>query len=183
MKRTILFVLCTLIIALAYAGNHPGTSSPGPEVTLKEITPFPYCCIAHRGPYTEISNKIAALMDATRMQNIHPSGLLFTVYYNSPEEVSPEELEWEVGFPVMAQVAQTREPLIRKQWLFTRVASAVHVGPYENVGETIMQMMEWMAGNNYVPDGPVLERYLNMPTPDTNPADYRTEVWIPVKIQ
>lgn len=183
MKRISLFALCTFILAVAYAGNHPGTSSSGSEVTLKEITPFPYCCIAHKGPYTEITNKIAELMDATRMQNIHPSGLLFAVYYNSPEEVLPEELEWEVGFPIMAQLAQTREPLLRKQWLYEEVASAVHVGPYENVGETIMQMMEWIAANNYILNGPVLEMYLNMPTPDTNPDDYRTEVWIPVKMQ
>lgn len=183
MRRLVLFVLCVFIITVGYTGNLRGVHSLESQVALKEVQPFSYCCIPYKGPYTQIPNAIPALLDAMRMQNIHPAGQMISVFYNSPEEVTPEELEWEVGFPVMSQIALTREPLLKKQWLYKQVVSSIHVGPYQNVGETYEQMLEWITANNYIPDGPVLERYLTMPTPDTNPEDYRTELWIPIKTQ
>ncbi len=100
------------------------------------------------------------------------------VYYKGPDEVKPEELEWEMGFPVSTKV-EVQPPLEKKEWKFTLVVSAIHKGAYEETGKTYSRMFEWMKENKLMPAGQVMERYLTMPTPDTKPEDLRSEIWIP----
>jgi effector-binding domain-containing protein len=52
-------------------------------------------------------------------------------------------------------------------------------GMVAKAGKTISKMFEWMQANKLMPAGPVLERYLTMPTPDTKPEDLKSEIWIP----
>ena len=145
-------------------------------VKVKEITPFTYCCVPHKGSFTEIEGVIKQLMHAVQEQKIAPAGPMIGIFYNNPETVKPEELMWEVGFPVSAQT-EVKAPLEKKEWKFTLICSAIHKGPYEETGKTLSKMFEWMKANKLKPEGPVLERYLTMPTPDTKPEDLRAEVW------
>lgn len=41
--------------------------------------------------------------------------------------------------------------------------------------------MEWMQDNKLVQSGPMLERYLTMPGPNTKPEDMKSEIWIPCR--
>ena len=100
------------------------------------------------------------------------------VYYNNPDRVKPEELKWEMGFPVSAQ-AEVKAPLEKKEWKFTLVVSAVHKGPYVETGKTVSKMVSWIQANKLIPAGPFLERFLTIPTPDTKPEDLRSELWVP----
>jgi len=175
-----ILLLTIFIFALAFGSQK---ESPKEEsISLKEVSPFIYCCIPHKGPFTEIEKIIGQLMQASQSQNVFPGGALIGIYYNSPEEVKPEDLEWEIGFPVTPQVTP-QAPLEKKQWSLTQVASAFHLGPYEKTGETITKIYEWMKENNLVQNGPVLERYLTMPTPETKPEDLKSEIWIPCQEQ
>ncbi len=146
--------------------------------SIKKVTPFIYCCIPHKGPFTEIENVIKMLMSTSQNQRIYPAGPLMGIYYNSPDEVRPEELEWEIGFPITAQ-AVPLEPLEKKKWNLPLVAAALHTGPYEKAGETILKILEWMKANDYAQAGPVMERYLDMAPSSIPPEKLRTEVWIP----
>jgi effector-binding domain-containing protein len=183
MKRpTFLFGAAAAIAAIAMvpAASLGQGSDPSFSPSVIKVTPFAYVCIAHQGPYTAIEEVIRVLMTTSQSQNIHPAGLMFGVYYNSPSEVKPEELIWEIGFPVTAQ-AVPEAPLVKKVWENKEVARAVHVGPYEKTGDTLMRLGEWLASQGYKPDGPVFERYLDMNPNQTDPAKLRTEVWIPVR--
>jgi effector-binding domain-containing protein len=179
MKRAALFLLSILIIAAAAV---PVTTAPQEteegKVQIKQAAVFAYCCIQHKGPFTQIEAIIGQLMGAMQSQNITPAGPMMGVYYNSPMEVASSELEWEIGFPIMAQ-AQPETPLKKKVWEYSQVASIVHVGAYEDTGTSIMKVAEWMQANGYVQIGPVLERYLTMPGPQTKPEDLKSEIWIP----
>jgi effector-binding domain-containing protein len=184
MKKTfsILMLLFLLFASAALAARAPGAAQ-ALDIKAKEVSPFSYCCITHKGPFTEIENVIGRLMQATQSQNIFPTGAMIGVYYNSPDEVKPENLEWEMGFPISAQV-NIPAPLKKKRWTYTAVVSAVHKGAYEETGKTIAKMSEWMQEKGLVQAGPLLERYLTMPTPQTKPEDLRSEIWIPYqKIQ
>lgn len=173
MKKSILLLtLVTFAISIA------GMAAEEMTVTVKEVNPFTYFCIHHKGPFTEIEAVIGTLMQASQTQNVFPGGPMIGVYYNSPAEVKPEELEWDIGFPVTPQ-AMVQSPLELKQWTFTTVAACVHIGPYETTGETITKMMEWMEANGYLPSGPVLERYMDMDPSKVKPEELKTEVWIP----
>jgi len=151
-------------------------------VTVKDVEPFPYCAIVHEGPYTDMGVVIGELMGAMQTQGLLPQirGPLIGVYYNSPADTKPEELSWEAGFIVAAQAA-TQPPLVKKTWAHKTVAAAMHVGPYDEGGATIAKIMAWLDANGYVPDGPVLERYLDQDPETVKEEELRTEVWVPCR--
>ena len=185
MKR-IVYIFFPLMVVFTFIsaknGKNISFNLNQSAIELKEVTPFIYCSIRHKGPYSDIETIIRQLMMASRNQNIFPAGPLIGVYYNTPDQVKPANLEWEIGFPITPQVLP-QPPLEKKQWNFTLVVSTVHVGPYEKTGETIAKMQEWMKANNLAPSGPLLERYLTMPTPETKPENLKTEIWIPCQKQ
>ena len=179
MKKTpaasvFLFILFTAAVLTAPLAK----AAQAPDIKTKEVSRFSYVCVAHKGPFTDMEKVIGKLMSTIQSRNVFPTGPMIGVYYNSPEEVKPEELEWEVGFPVNAQV-NVDEPLQKKVWEITSVVSAIHTGPYEETGKTITRMLEWMEAKGLIQAGPMLERYLTMPTPETKPEDLRSEIWIP----
>ncbi len=181
MKKTISVMgmaLFLISIAASAALNAQEEAQKKEFVKVKEVAPFSYCCIPHKGPFTEIEAIIGKLMKAVQEQKIAPAGPMIGVYYNSPEMVKPEELMWEMGFPVSAET-EVKAPLEKKEWKSKFVCSAVHKGPYEETGKTLSKMFEWMEANKLMPAGPVMERYLTMPTPETKPEDLRSEIWVP----
>lgn len=184
MKKTISvlgLVLFLSAISFSAAFNNQEETPEKKSISLKEVSPFSYCCIHHKGPFTEIEAVIMQLMKVIQEQNIPPAGAMIGIYYNSPDEVTKaEDLEWEVGFPVSPHVA-VQAPLEKKQWEFTPVASAIHTGPYEESGQTVNKVLKWIQNNKLIPTGPVLERYLTMPPPDTKPEDLRAEIWVPCR--
>jgi effector-binding domain-containing protein len=180
LKKTIsvLGVALFLVSITASAALNFQEEAPEKEfASVKEISPFFYCCIPHKGPYAEIQTIIDQLMEAIKEQKISPAGALIGIFYNSPGEAGPEDLKWEMGFPVSAKV-EVKPPLEMKEWKFPLVVSAIHNGPYEETNKTLLRMFKWMQANKYAPVGPVLERYLTMLTADTKPEDLRTEIWI-----
>ena len=149
--------------------------------SVRETKPFTYCSIAHKGPLADMSAVIGHLMQAMQSQGLFASvrGPMIGVYYNTPGQVKPEELSWEVGFEVSEQ-ASAQAPLEKKTWNYVTVAAAVHTGPYAKVGETIQRLMDWIKAQGFTTSGPVFERYLNNPM-QVKPEELRTEIWIPAK--
>ena len=170
------FLLTFIPLALGFVGQ--AHSSQQETVALKEVTPFVYCCLPASGPYTEIPNVIGRLMQNMQGQNIFPRGPMLGIYYSSPAEVKPEELTWELGFPVTEQ-ATVQSPLVKKSWEHKTVAVALHVGPYEKAVETISKMLDWIGKNGCVVSGPLMERYLDMDPSRVKPEELKTEIWIP----
>ena len=179
--KKIHYILIVVFLSSALASNLSATKSiQETAVEIKTVQSFAYCCIHHVGSFTEIENVISQIFSVMQSQNISPGGAMIGVYYSDPQEVAPENMEWEIGFPCTAQVSPLK-PLEKKVWSFEQVASAIHTGPYEKTGETYIRIFEWMEANGYEKAGPVLEKYLSMPTPDTDPATLQAEIWIPVQ--
>jgi AraC family transcriptional regulator len=183
MKKSVLvWVLAFLWIGVQAAVFQTASAAPGQSISVKIETmePFVYFCLKHKGPFADIQEVIARLLQESRQQNVFPSGPMMGVYYNNPGEVSPENLEWEVGFPVTPQ-ALVQPPLELREWKYAQVAVSLHKGSYESTGETIDKMLKWMEANGYVRSGPIAERYLDMNPDELKPSDLKTEIWIPVK--
>jgi len=180
MKKTYYFFIVVLLSSVLASNLSAAKSTQETNVEIKTVQPFAYCCIHHIGPFTEIEDVINQIFPVMQSQHISPGGAMIGVYYSDPQLVAPENMEWEIGFPCSAQ-ASPLKPLEKKAWSFDQVASAIHTGPYEKTGETYIRIFEWMEANGYEQVGPVLEKYLNMPSPDINPAALRTEIWIPVQ--
>jgi effector-binding domain-containing protein len=172
MRNIVIFISLIIIFSI------PLLSEKGEEISVKEVMPFTYCALFHQGPFTEIENVIQQLIGEIQTQGIIPQGPMIGIYYNSPEEVKPEELRWEIGFPVAKLTV--KEPLELKKWDFTLVVSAIHIGPYEKIADVYPEIFEWMRKNGYQPSGPIMERYLDNPA-TVKPEELRAEVWIPCK--
>lgn len=179
MRKTCFVLLAVSVVTVGIlTSGILNRASENKEIAIVETASFAYCCIHNKGPFTEIEKIINQLMPTMQSQNIFPMGPMIGVYYSDPSKVPAEELEWEIGFPVTAQ-AMPQPPLEKKVWEFKLVASTIHTGPYETTGESYSKIYEWMEVNGYVQTGPVLERYLTIPTPETKPEDMKTEIWVP----
>jgi len=180
MKKIFLFLV---LISLSLA-SFSFSISPAPgadvKVTIINVTPFAFCSLTHKGPYSDMTDVITELINHMQNQNITPQGPPLSIYLNAPEDTQEAELEWEVGFPISPH-SEPQAPLRKKVWNHPMVAQAVHIGSYETTGDTILEILEWMEANGYVQDGPILGKYLNMPSPDNPPDKLRTEIWIPCK--
>jgi AraC family transcriptional regulator len=179
MKKNLITIGSHLIISFSILGMSGGSSAAQTaEVSIQTIEPFVYFCIEYKGPYTQIQQAIAQMAEEMRSQNAAPAGPLMGIYYNNPAQVSPQELQWEVGFPMTPQTL-IQPPLARKEWNYTQVAVCLHQGAYEDTADTITKMIDWMNENGYVPAGPIMERYLDMNPAELKPEQRKTEVWIP----
>ncbi len=180
MNRMLPWALVLFCVIFLDAGSVRGPAAQSAEISLQTVEPFAYVCLTVKGSYAQIQQAIPNLMSEMGSQNTVPTGPLMGIYYNSPEQVDSQDLEWEVGFPVSPRQA-VRPPLVLKEWSFTRVAACVHQGPYTEAPKTIAKITDWMEANGYAPAGPILERYLDMNPSEMRPEDLRTEIWIPCK--
>jgi effector-binding domain-containing protein len=174
MTKPGLSAILVLGLALAAAASQPPQSV---TVTVQKIEPFAYVCIPHTGPLTAIQDVVGNLFMYMQQQEISPMGEMIGVYHTDPSKGEPEKQQWEIGFPI-SEHAFPLQPLIRKEWIFTEVATAIHTGTPDMTGETIAKITEWLEVNGYEVAGPVLERYKNFDPADPNRGQLRIEIWV-----
>jgi len=180
MKKARIFILVAALAAGIGSGLASGQeTAPGMQVSIKGVEPFTYVCIPHRGPFGAINRTIDRLLEVSSLQDIFPTGPLMSVFYGSPIKLKPENLEWEVGFPISPQLL-AQPPLKAKRWDYTLVAEAYYDGPFEKVGETYAKIYAWLEANGYEPDGPTMDMYVSDPE-SMSPDDYHTRIWVPCK--
>ncbi len=95
----------------------------------------------------------------------------FALYHGAPGDTA----DLEVGFVTGAAVEPVGDVVVG----FLpggRIARTVYAGGYEGLGEAWAALFGWATSNDLEPSGEMWEVYLNMPTPDGDPADNRTEL-------
>ncbi|MCX6566760.1 MAG: GyrI-like domain-containing protein [Candidatus Aminicenantes bacterium] len=151
----------------------------GQDVQIKDQMPFVYAYLECSGSFSQISGKIGEFMNAYFGQGLNPSEALFAIYFNTPGQVPEAELKWLIGMPVSADVTPAA-PLQKGEFKYPKVASCIHIGPYEKVGETYAKMMAYISQNGWNIAGPAMEWYLDNPMA-VAPENLRTEVILPVE--
>ncbi len=181
MRKLFLPVLAAAAILSAGTAAH---TTAGPlqnvRVSIKNIDPFAYIGFPHSGDFSDLSVVLNSLLGAMTSQSIAPSGDLIAIYHLSPDGEIPDRIEYEVGFPITAQV-WPQPPLNKKEWHYTTVASAIHRGDYDGSADTIEEILAWIDANGYQQEGPILGRFTVIPSPEVRSRDLRTEIWVPVK--
>ncbi|MFX1340916.1 MAG: GyrI-like domain-containing protein, partial [Promethearchaeota archaeon] len=61
-----------------------------------------------------------------------------------------------------------------------KVASCIHMGPYEEMKPTYDALTEWVQNNGYEPTGVTIEYYYNDPH-EVAPEEIMTEIQFPLK--
>ncbi|MGZ8515150.1 MAG: GyrI-like domain-containing protein [Candidatus Limnocylindrales bacterium] len=106
---------------------------------------------------------------------VEPAGPPFVIYH----EFGPDGVDAEVSVPIAQAVSATGRIKARVLPAVT-VAGTLHVGPYDDLGAAYAALTEWIRSNGFEATGPFQERYLNGPGDQVSPAEYRTEVEIPI---
>lgn len=151
-------------------------------VELKTVPPETVAYVAMHGPYSQIPEAMNRLYGWTALHGLEPAGMPSGVYYDDPKVVGPDEANWEVRTPVANNVPDSVPDSSNsgtKHVDSRLVAFAMHRGPYETIAETYDDLMTWVAANGYRIVGPFEELYYSDPN-TTQPADYLTEIRIPV---
>jgi AraC family transcriptional regulator len=153
------------------------------EVTVKKTEPRKVAFISIKGPYDQIEETFGRLFNWVGQKGYAPVGPPSGIYFNSPEQVPPDELMWELQCPLGSAIPPV-EPdssgVGVKQVEEAEVASTVHKGPFDEVGKTYGMLWEWMNANGYEIVGPSEEVYFSDPC-TTPPHELTTEIRFPVR--
>lgn len=157
MKKILLAML--FVSLLAIAGEEKN------EFEVKEIEPFWYCALDMQGSYDKHEEAFQTLYNEAGVQGLGMDFIAFGIYYNDPSQVAPENLTWELGFELDEKV-ELKEPLVLKKWEYKLVVSSIYQGDFnsEAFGAAHQKLFEWIGQNGYMPAGPMMEKYISMPT-------------------
>jgi effector-binding domain-containing protein len=104
------------------------------------------------------------------------SGEPFVIYH----AVSPAGVDAEVCVPV-AEPLVGDGPVVSRVLPPTDIAVLLHVGPYDRLHEAYAALEAWIADHGFHVSDAVREVYLNSPAEVASPAEYRTEIRMPVE--
>jgi len=188
MKRFVLFVLSVgLAVSLFFCAKDKGeTQEPVTAkdkfagIQQKTIEPFYFVALKHTGPYEDHQKVITEFIGLFQQLNQEPTGPMMGIYYNDPSQVPAEKLQWAIAFPVKDSI-MVKEPLICGKWTNRQIISYLYVGPYEETGKAYQLMDEYLAKENLVQSGPVIERFLDPDPSKVAPDSLRTEIWFAVE--
>jgi effector-binding domain-containing protein len=148
------------------------------EIEIKTIPTYQVAFIPMKGSYQQIPETLGKVVGWLMAKNVEIQMPVYGVYYNSPMEVSEEELEWEVGAAFIGELKSENDIKIKKVPQHEAV-STVFKGPYGDAASIYMDLIQYAAKEGYHIVGPVLESYLN--SPDEVPeSELLTEVQFPV---
>lgn len=154
------------------------------EVTIKNTGPTTMAFLLKKGPYTQIPEAFEKLYRWIGEMGYIPAGPPSGLYMNIPGQVADAELTWELRSPLSGNIQSSspdEEGLGVKDVGTALVASAMHRGPYNEIGKTHQAITEWVAQNGYIVAGPLEEVYFS--SPETPPEDILTEIHVPIEKQ
>ena len=134
---------------------------------------------------SEIGSKMAPMMGqiATFMgqNNINSSGMPFTIY-NNVDRINGTVI-FSAAIPVASQVeTPAGSPVLCSYMAPTDALKTTLKGKYDNLGEAYEKAEKYLAENNLIvdPSRNMFEIYANDPGAVPNPANWITEIYIPV---
>ena len=120
--------------------------------------------------YDSAYGKVA---QALGRQGVQPAGAAFGYYLSPPTE----RFDLEAGFPTATPISGDGD-VVASELPGGEVARAIHAGGYESLGDSWGDLMAWTAEQGRTPEGRMWEVYLTEPTPETDPATLRTELYL-----
>ena len=151
------------------------------EPSIKQTEPQSVAYLSMKGPYSLIAESYGRLYGWVGQQGLEPVGMPAAVYLTMPGQTPESESLWELWAPVAGgQACEPDEQGIGIKCLGAEtVASAMHKGPYDQIGPVYEQLYGWLGQQGYRPAGPPRELYFSDPE-EVPPEEYLTEVQMPV---
>ncbi len=148
------------------------------EIKEKKLGKRQVAYIAYKGPYEEIPVLMGEVVGFIMAKGLQMMGPTYGIYFNSPQEVSVEELKYEIGMPFEGEAEEEGRVKIKKvpEQL---VLSSIHKGPYSECGMVLGKIAQYAYKNGYEIIGPPMEIYLSDPN-ETPENELLTEISFPV---
>ena len=153
------------------------------KVEIKQMPELHLGTIRHVGSYEQIGRAFARLGQIlgpeTALFMQHGSAMI-AVYYDDPGSVPADRLRSDAAIVLPPDLALP-VGLVEQHVPAGQFGCALHVGPYEQLGEAWRRPKgEWLpASGHQAGTGPSYEVYLNDPTTTPKP-ELRTEMYIPI---
>lgn len=183
MKRLILLILAiALAIGIFYCAKQQKATSTAEKfagIKVEQVEPFFYVALKHVGPYADHEKVIGEFIGLVRQRQIPVTGPLMGIYYNDPEQVSAEQLQWAIAFQTKDSLT-VAEPLFSDKWTFPQVLVYHYVGRPDSVAPVYHLFGEYMQAHQMVPAGPSLERWVDPDPTKVAPDSMKIDIWFPV---
>jgi len=151
------------------------------DVHVRETTDQPVATVRGHSPVAGMPEFFGAaygeILGLIGSAGIRPAGPPFAIYHDP--DFKEEDVDLEVGFPVTEPVASAGR-VVGRVLAGGPVASAIHVGPYDQVGPAYRAIAEWVQEHGHEMAGPPREVYL-VGVGMAEPAEYRTEIVFPIR--
>lgn len=151
------------------------------HVEIKAMPAQRVAAVHHVGPYSQISEaftRLGELAGSARLIQGKPT--MLALYYDDPEVTPEAELSSDAGI-VVPESATLPQGLGEHRLPAGRYACTVHLGPYEQLGDTWSRFMgQWLPQSGHrMGEGTSFEIYVNTPM-DVPKEQLRTELYIPL---
>ena len=152
------------------------------EVRIEHRPAFTVAYVREYGPFLQSAAKAWERLSAWLAQSRVVDGQtdFLAMMHDDPETTPPERLRYDACVTVPAGF--TSQDMVEVQEVPAGdYAVALHVGPYETLGQTWGALMPWLeqSGREFDPR-PCFEIYRNDPR-STPPEELRTEVYLPLR--
>ena len=120
------------------------------KVEIKELPNLRVAAVRHTGPYNQIAIAFAQLNRIVESAGLAtPDTALLAIFHDDPETTAQEQLRSEAGITV-PQDARLPAELIEEHIPAGKYACTVHVGPYEQLGDTWARFKsEWLPASGH----------------------------------
>jgi AraC family transcriptional regulator len=152
------------------------------DVEIKDMPDLRVVAVRHVGPYNQIPQAFGRLGQIAGPAGLfsQPGAAMVAIYHDDPESVPQDQLRSDAGIVVPENAALPRG-LEEHHLAAGRYARTVHIGPYEQLGDTWARFMgEWLPSSGHrVGNGASYELYRNDPR-TTPKEDLRTDLYVPL---
>ena len=122
-----------------------------------------------------IGGAFGELYQCLETVGIDPEGPPMARYH----DVGPDSIDVEICVPVPSGTIGTGR-IVPGVLPAETVATVLHIGSYDGEGEAYAALEGWLQAHGYAHGGPPRERYLVGPDADVEPAEYRTQIEMPI---
>jgi effector-binding domain-containing protein len=154
---------------------------PGMQTVLKKVEPQLVASL--RSVVPSYSGQVIGGMFAKLIAFVNGSEVKFagpTMMIYNDSDYKEENADIEVAAIINKKVADSDHVKVYSLPALEQAASITYKGPYEEMGEAYSDIMQWIANHNYKINGLCRELYLVGPGDTRNPAEYVSEIQIPV---
>jgi DNA-binding transcriptional MerR regulator len=143
-------------------------------IKTTEFQPINIFSLRRKMSLQDFGNVFGELCGRLEKRRIKPSGPFLTVYHD--EEFNHDCTDAEVGAIVSEENGENIRTLDPGLCCF-----ATHIGPYDDFTPCYTALAEWIEREGYTLSGPPIELYVKGCDGNTQPNEYVTEIYFPIK--